>query len=134
MFNLTKKAEYGLQFMVALAQNYNQGPLSLKKFAKQRELPYRFLANIALKLKKAKLVNTKEGIEGGYFLVQPPEKIEILPILEVLEGPIEMVECLRQEANCPWSAMCGQKAMFEKIKGSLKKIIQAHTLADLIKK
>lgn len=134
MFSLTKKAEYGLQFMVALAQNYGQGPLPLRKFAKQRKLPYRFLANIALKLKKARLVKTKEGIEGGYFLFEPPEKIEILPILEVLEGPIEMVECLRQEASCPWSNICGQKAMFEQIKGTLKKIIQAHTLADLIKK
>jgi Rrf2 family protein len=132
MFGLTKKAEYGLQLMVYLAKNYQKGPISLKEIAKKKKLPYRFLSQVALTLKKSALVKSKEGVGGGYYLAKSPKKIAVADILEALEGPIELVECLRSEASCPWAQMCGQKAMFEKMKGSLKKIIEAHTLADLV--
>jgi Rrf2 family cysteine metabolism transcriptional repressor len=134
MFGLTKKTEYGLQLMVFLAKNFGQDPVSLKEIAKKKKLPYRFLSQVVTKLKKARLVKSKEGTSGGYFLAREPQKISVSEILEVLEGPIELVECLQNEANCPWAGVCGQKAMFEKMKGMMKQVIEAHTLADLAKK
>ena len=133
MFSLTKKTEYGLQLMVFLAKHFGQEPIPLKQIAKKKHLPYRFLSQVAQDLKKAGLVATKEGLGGGYLLAKKPSQIEVAKILEVLEGPIELVECLQQESACPWSAVCGQKAMFVQMKGSLKKIIESHTLADLAK-
>lgn len=133
MFDLTKKTEYGLQLMVYLAKSLNQRPISLKQIAKEKKLPYRFLSQVASKLKKAGLVKTKEGIDGGYSLSKSPKKITVAEILEALEGPIELVECLKNEASCPWAGMCGQKRMFAQLKGSMKKVIEAHTLADLVK-
>jgi Rrf2 family protein len=133
MFSLTKKTEYGLQLMVFLARNFNKGPISLKGVAKKKKLPYRFLSQVAADLKKASLLKTKEGVGGGYFLAKEPKKMKVAKILEVLEGPIELVECLQKEASCPWAGMCGQKAMFAQMKGSLKKIVEAHSLADLVK-
>lgn len=133
MFSLTKKSEYGLQFMVYLAKNKSDGPIGLKQVAKEKKLPYRFLAQVARDLKKAGLVKSKEGTGGGYYLAKPAVKIEVAKILETLEGPIEMVECLHREEACPWAAVCLQKNMFEKMKGSLKKIVESHSLADLIK-
>lgn len=130
MFELTKKAEYGLQLMVFLAKK-KQEPVALKEVAKKKKLPYRFLSQVAADLKKAGLVKAKEGVGGGYFLARPAEKIEVAEILEVLEGPIELVECLQNGASCPWAGVCGQKAMFTEMKKSLKKIMEAHTLADL---
>jgi len=132
MFGLTKKAEYGLQLMVYLAKNYQEEPISLKEIAKKKKLPYRFLSQVALTLKKAGLVKSKEGVGGGYYLASLPRKTAVADILEALEGPIELVECLRNEASCPWAQMCGQKRMFEKMKGSLKKVIEAHSLGDLL--
>ncbi|HUW22289.1 MAG TPA: Rrf2 family transcriptional regulator [Candidatus Bathyarchaeia archaeon] len=134
MFGLTKKTEYGLQLMVHLAKNFGHAPIPLKQVAKEKKLPYRFLSQVASTLKKAGLIETKEGIKGGCFLAKSPEKVTVAEILEVLEGPLELVECLKAEASCPWASGCGQKQMFEKMKGSLKKIIKAHTLEDLIKK
>jgi Rrf2 family cysteine metabolism transcriptional repressor len=134
MFGLTKKTEYGLRLMVFLAQNFGQEPTPLRQIAKKRNLPYRFLSQLALKLKKAGLIRAKEGAGGGYFLARSPQKITVAEVLEILEGPIELVDCLRNGASCPWAGACGQKQMFEKMKGSFKKIIEAHSLADLIKK
>jgi len=132
MFGLTKKTEYGLQLMVALAKNYEQGPQSLKEIAKKKKLPYRFLSQVAGRLKKAKLIKSKEGIGGGYFLARMPKKITVAEILEGLEGPIEMVKCLQNGASCPWAGMCSQKQMFAQMKGVMENIIEAHTLGDLV--
>lgn len=134
MFELTKKTEYGLQLMTYLARNYQKKPISLKKVARIKKLPYRFLSQLASSLKKAGLVDSKEGSGGGYFLAKAPKKIAVADILEVLEGPIELIECLKKDASCPWAGMCGQRAMFSQLKGMMKKVIQAHSLADLVKK
>jgi Rrf2 family protein len=132
MFELTKKAEYGLQLMVYLADKYDQGNIPLKQISKAKDLPYRFLSQIAAELKKSGLLDSKEGLGGGYFLTRSPQEISVAEILETLEGPIELVECLKREASCPWAEACGQKQMFEQMKGKLKNIIGAHSLGDLI--
>ncbi|MFC1790242.1 RrF2 family transcriptional regulator [Patescibacteria group bacterium] len=131
---MTKKTEYGLQLLVYLAEKDGQGPVSLKEVAKSKKLPVRFLGQVATKLKKAKFLKSKEGVGGGYFLAKKPKKIEVADVLEVLEGPIELVECLQKGSSCPWAGMCGQQTMFAQIKGKMKKIIEAHTLADLVGK
>ncbi|MBN1263685.1 MAG: Rrf2 family transcriptional regulator [Candidatus Pacebacteria bacterium] len=134
MFELTKKTEYGLQLMVYLARNFSQEPVSLKQIVKVKKLPYRFLSQTATDLKKAGLIKSKEGAGGGYFLSRKPKEITVAKILEVLEGPIGLVECLQKEASCPWSGMCGQRQMFFRLKGIVKKVMESHSLADLVGK
>ena len=134
MFGLTKKSEYGLQLMVYLGQHAAQGPVSLKEVANTQKMPYRFLTQVAADLKKAKLVKSKEGVGGGYVLARPAGKIPVAEILEVLEGPIELVDCLQAGSSCPHAAICGQRQMFAQMKGSMSKILGAHTLKDLLPK
>ena len=131
MFELTKKSEYGLQLMVYLAKKTNRKPVSLKKVARDKKMPYRFLSRVAAKLKEAGLLGTKEGVTGGFFLAKPAKKIHVSDILEVLEGKIEMVNCLQSANSCPWASSCHQRKMFQQLTGSVRNIFQAHTLADL---
>lgn len=134
MFGLTKKSEYGLQLMVYLGQHTGKEPMSLREVAKTQKLPYRFLTQVAADLKKAKLIKSKEGVGGGYLLARSAGKISVAEILEVLEGPIELVDCLQAGSSCPHAAICGQRQMFAQMKGSMSKIMGAHTLKDLLPK
>lgn len=128
MFGLTKKTDYGIELMVALAKNYKKGPVSLRQVAKNRRLPLKFLEQVAGFLREGKLVDAKEGKSGGYFLKKSPSKISLAKIVEVLEGPVEVSSCL----GCPKSRVCGQKNVWNEVGKNVKKTIGKKTLKDLL--
>jgi Rrf2 family cysteine metabolism transcriptional repressor len=127
MFGLTKKTDYGLELMIALAKNHGQGPLSLRQIAKTKKLPFKYLEQVVVHLREAGLIEAKEGKGGGYFLSQPPQKISVAAIVEVLEGPVEVGYC----AGCPKAALCGQKDIWVEVGDKVRETIQGKTLADL---
>ena len=68
MFELSKKTDYGLELMIALAKNYGQGPLSLRQIAKKKKLPFKYLEQVVVPLRESGLIEAKKGKSGGYFL------------------------------------------------------------------
>ena len=128
MFDLTKKTDYGIELMVALAKNYKKGPVSLRQVAKNRRLPLKFLEQVAGFLRKGRLIDAKEGKTGGYFLKKSPAKISLAKVVDILEGPMEIGGCFA----CPKARMCGQKNVWREVGKSVKKTIGQKTLKDLI--
>ncbi len=128
MFGLTKKADYGLELMIYLAKNYDQGPISLRLVAKKKKLPFKFLEQVVTPLREANLIDAKEGRGGGYLLKKEPKKISIGEIVEVLEGPLEVGACL----GCPKAQICGQKDVWTEVGDKVRKTIEDKTLADLV--
>lgn len=129
MFGLTKKADYGLELMVALAKNFKKGPIPLRKIAKAKKLPFKYLEQVVIPLRESGLIEAKEGKGGGYFLKKPPKKISIAQIVEILEGPVEVGYC----AGCPKATICGQKDVWTEVGDKVRKTIEDKALADLIK-
>lgn len=128
MFDLTKKTDYGIELMVALAKNYQKGPVSLRQIAKNRRLPLKFLENIATILREENLIDAKEGKFGGYSLKKAPAKISLTKIVDALQGPMEIGGCFA----CPKARRCGQKNVWHEVDQSVKKTIGKKTLKDLL--
>lgn len=129
MFGLSKKTDYGMELMIALAKNYRQGPLSLRQVAKQKKLPFKYLEQVVMPLRESGLIGAKQGKGGGYFLKKSPKKISIAEVVEVLEGPVEVGYC----AGCPKAMICGQKDVWVEVGDKVRKTIEGKTLADLIR-
>jgi Rrf2 family protein len=98
MLSFTKKTDYALTAMVALAKNSSAKPYPLSQMAQDQNLPYKFLSQIAIDLKKAGLIQSKEGFGGGYVLSKPPSQISVADIVHATEGPVAPVPCLRGKA------------------------------------
>ena len=130
MFGLTKRTDYGLELMVVLAENYGQGPFSLRQVAKRKKLPFKYLEQVVIPLRESGLIEAKEGKGGGYFLKKSPKKISVAEVVEALEGPVEVGYC----AGCPKAALCGQKDVWTEVGDKVRETIEEKTLADLIKK
>lgn len=128
MFGLSKKTDYGLELMIVLAKNYGQGTLSLRQIAKQKKLPFKYLEQVVIPLRKSGLVKAIEGKGGGYFLKKKPEIISIREIVEVLEGPVELGACF----GCPKVNVCGQKDVWTEVGDKVRETIEEKTLADLL--
>jgi len=130
MFDLSKKTDYGMELMIALAQSFGEGPVSLRLVAKEKKLPLKFLEQIAGDFRQASLIEAKEGRGGGYFLTLDPKKITVDQIIQVLEGPFALGAC----AGCSKAGTCGQQDVWQDVGDQVRKTIKQKTLADLIKK
>ena len=91
---VSKRCKYALKAMVRLARSYNQGFLSTSVIAQDENIPKKFLEQILLELKRAKLVNSKQGTAGGYYLLKSPDDISLADIYRIFEGPIALTPCV----------------------------------------
>lgn len=128
MFQINKKIDYGLQLMVYLAQNYSQKDVSLKQLAKEKKLPYRFLGQIVIPLKKEKLIDAKEGVNGGYHLTKAPEKTSLKEIISAIEGKISVNDC----AICGKRGGCGAGKFWYEVENKILTELQNKKLSEII--
>ncbi len=132
MLKITKRTDYGLTLLTALADNPNE-LLSLKMIAQDYDLPYKFIGQVATDLLAAGLIISKEGAAGGYKLSRPAEKISLSQVMEVLDGPIVKVDCLSGK-DCPRHQCCGHKTVLMAVSQALAESLSQKTLSDLMKK
>jgi Rrf2 family protein len=130
MFQVTKKAEYGLRAMIILAKNYKAKKICSVKFLSEKEnISFDFLEKIISCLEKSKLLKGSKGSLGGYLLAKNPNKINVKDIINSLEGKKIMTNC----PFCPRNKKCIAKNAWKKIDSSLSKTLKDITLAQLIK-
>jgi Rrf2 family protein len=91
MLTISNKSRYGIKALLALAEFYNSGLLSIKDIASRCDIPHQFLEQIFNRLGKAGIIKSTRGKNGGYELAKPPEQITVLHIVNALEGDIEFV-------------------------------------------
>ena len=115
--------------MLYLAKDKTKKPISLKEIAKKKKLPLKYLEQVALKLKEAGFLVSKEGKGGGYILTFKPKEITVADIVEVLEGPVEVGSC----AGCPSASLCGQKTVWQDLGEKVRETMEAKTLEEMIK-
>ena len=84
---LSKKGEYALRAMIALARN-NGESLTILQIATTQSIPKKFLEQILLALKAAGLLTSRAGPRGGYELIMPPDTVTVRCVLEAVEEPI----------------------------------------------
>src|SRR6266496_3962458 len=94
------KAEYGVRLMVELgrrAGDADEGaPVALSSVAEAETLPLSYLEHLVAKLRQANLVTSVRGAHGGYRLARPASQIQMLDVVQALEGPIAPMECFHE--------------------------------------
>src|SRR5271155_5028065 len=95
--HIPAKVDYGLRALLALTANGM--PLTAESLAAEQGLPPRFLGAILADLRRAGLVASQRGADGGYRLARPPEHITVADVIRALEGPLAEVRGYRPEAT-----------------------------------
>ena len=85
---LTKRGEYGLRALLALAAVYGQKTLSLREISAREKLPVKFLEQIMMVLRRSNLVESVKGKHGGYSLSRPPTEIMAGEVVRAVDGPL----------------------------------------------
>ncbi|NMB17183.1 MAG: Rrf2 family transcriptional regulator [Firmicutes bacterium] len=130
---ISTRGKYGVRAMFDLAMRYGQGPIPLKTIAERQEISEHYLEQLMGNLRRAGLVNSVRGAQGGYELAFTPGEIKIGQIIRVLEGPIAPVECVEDGADpaCERFDSCATRLLWERLRDSMTEVLDSTTLADL---
>lgn len=125
---LSKKGEYALRAMMALAKN--DKPMTITQVATNQNLPKKFLEQILLALKSAGLVHSKAGPKGGYELLTSAHSITVGAILTAVEEPISQEKALpnSDQSNAP----TGVLALFEDIRQYVRQKLETVSLQEIV--
>ncbi|MBZ4662456.1 MAG: Rrf2 family transcriptional regulator [Caloramator sp.] len=129
---LSTRGRYGVKAMFELALNYGSEPLSIKTISEKQNISEYYLEQLFGSLRKAGLVKSIRGAQGGYVLSRPPSEITVGDILDVLEGPIEISECIDDEDNCSRIEYCATRLLWIKIRDSVNQVTHSITLEDMV--
>jgi len=134
MFRISRRLDYGLQLMIALAAGDNQRPIPSAQLSEQLHIPLPFLHQIAHTLMQAGLIKASPGPRGGLRLNAPADTITVLKITEVLEGPINISPSMESEDNCLRQESCATQTMWDDLQSKIINSLVTNTLEDLVKR
>ena len=131
--NITSKGRYALRIMLDLAQHGNQDFVSLKTVAERQKISMKYLEMIVARLKKAGLVDSSRGKEGGYRLSAAPESTSVLRILSCIEDNLAPVSCIQSGAiNCSHADACLTIPMWMELDEITNGYLASVSLQDLL--
>jgi Rrf2 family transcriptional regulator, cysteine metabolism repressor len=93
---LSTKSEYACLALIDLSENYNKGVTKIIEISERKKIPKKYLENILLILNRAGYLVSKKGVNGGYMLAKPPEKISIAEIIRIMDGALAPIGSVSQ--------------------------------------
>ncbi len=109
---ITRQADYAVRAMVYLAQLGPEQKAATGQIAKEKSIPPSFLAKIVSQLSVAGLLQTSRGARGGVSLAKPAEAISLLDVVEAIDGPILLNDCVGESGNCDFDDNCPLKPVW----------------------
>ena len=130
---LSTRGKYALYAMAYLAQKAAEGPQPLRALAQVGKLPDQYLEQLLGSLRKAGLVATVRGAQGGYQLAHEPSEITVGSVLDATEGPLNLSDCTAEgDPCCPYSENCCTRPLLEYLTDNINKLLHGITLQDMI--
>lgn len=130
---VSSRGEYGVRAMLDLALHYGQGAAPLKTIAQRQRISASYLEQLLGVLRRAGLVRTIRGAQGGYELAMEPDRIKLGDVMRAVEGPIAPTDCVVDDGACE----CGQaehcltRVLWLKLRDSMLAVLDSTTLGDL---
>lgn len=135
---LSTKSRYGLRAMFDIAYNCGPEPAQIQDISRRQQISPRYLEQIFQNLKRAGLLKSKRGPQGGYMLSRPLDEITVLEILNATEQDVLLVDCagvtpkkLRRSTECPFEGKCVTQTVWAEANSLLDTLFGGMTLQTL---
>lgn len=131
---ITRQADYALRAILFLARKYNEKDknAATRIIAEDQEIPSSFLAKIISQLSIAGIIQTTRGANGGVRLARKPEEISLLDVVEAIDGPITLNECVNDPSVCPFGDNCPIHDVWCEAKAELVRKLSESTFDKLL--
>ncbi|HEX4997714.1 MAG TPA: Rrf2 family transcriptional regulator [Terriglobia bacterium] len=129
MFQLSKKADYGLIALKHLAQHPES--VSAREIAAEYRIPGELLAKILQRLARKGILVSQQGTKGGYVLARDPSRISVVDVVEALDGPIAITPCERG-MDCEQMGLCSVKDPLMKLRAKVVRVLGDTSIYELV--
>ena len=130
---VSAKVDYALRALLELAAA-PPGPVKGERLATAQEIPPKFLENILTELRRAEIVASQRGVDGGYRLAKPADEISVADVVRALEGPIASVRGVRPDEIEYTGPARSLQPLWVELRASMREVLEGTTLADLVER
>ena len=131
---ISTKGRYGLRTLMDIAIHQSQGPVNLNDIAGRQAISSKYLWQIVNLLKTAGFVRGTRGPNGGYTLLMDPADITLIHVIETLEGPLSLVECVDGANACSLADHCVAHSVWAEVSQTIRNALQNITLAEILRR
>ncbi len=131
MIRLTKAGEYGLRAVRYLVEKGDENRISIGDISENKNIPEPFLRKLFKPLVQQGIIFSTRGVSGGVRLARDPKEITVLEVVEALEGPLALNECLLEDASCEFLSECGMHDVWDEAQAAMAKVLRSKNLTDL---
>src|SRR5512132_437173 len=129
---ITRQADYAVRAVLHLARMPNSERAATSTVAREQNIPPSFLAKIISQLSIAGLLHTSRGARGGVTLARDPREITLLEVVEAIDGPIQLNECVANEGNCLFDTNCPIRSVWCEAQDELVARLKQTDFAQLL--
>ena len=130
---ITRQADYAIRAVRYLAMQGENQRAATSTVAQEMKIPPSFLAKIISQLSIAGLLHTSRGARGGVTLARPPKDITLLDVVEAIDGPILLNECVGDPNSCVFEDECPLHPIWTEAQQALVKRLRETNFAKLTK-
>lgn len=130
---ITRQADYAVRAVLHLARS-GDTRTATSTIAEEQNIPPSFLAKIISQLSIAGLLHTSRGARGGVTLARLPGEITLLEVIEAIDGPIQLNECVGDTSNCSFDKECPLRPVWCEAQEELVGRLRGTNFADMISK
>ncbi len=129
---ITAKSRYALRILVDIAASGGEGPRTIKEIAASQGISEKFISRIAVPLRRAGLLATERGVNGGLRLARFPDKITLLDIVTATDGALSLVRCLSRPGVCQRQGRCAAEKAWGRVNDALSAALRRVKLSDVV--
>jgi Rrf2 family protein len=132
MMQITRQADYAVRAVLYLASLADSERAPTSRIALDQKIPPSFLAKIVSQLSVGGIVQTSRGARGGVSLARDPEDISLLEVVEAIDGPITLNECVVDPGGCPFGSSCPVHEIWCVAQSNLVQALRSTTFGSLV--
>ena len=127
---ITRETDYAIRCVHYLAGK--PGAVTMvDEISREMCIPKSFLAKILQRLSKASIVKSYRGVKGGFELARPAHEINLLDVIEAIQGPVAMNICALDNTLCSLSGACSIHPVWVEVRREVEQLLRKKTFADL---
>ena len=128
---ISSKGDYGLRALFDLALHYGEGPVRSRDIAERQAIDENYLNQLLIQLRRAGLIQSLRGPQGGHILAKPPAEITLLDALQALEGPlVELAEGIQPAPQANEGVVLSD--IWRGLRDTVEAYLIDHTLEELV--
>jgi Rrf2 family protein len=129
---VSTKGDYGIRALIELTHRYGDArPTQSAEIAARQKVPESYLEQLLTTLRRAGFIRSVRGPQGGHALVRDPKEILVSEVVEALEGPIMLSDCLDEDSACTKNGGCAQRDMWAAVRDAILGVLSNTTIAEL---